>query len=447
MTRAAQRGKRLFAAILAFTLAGAASAADLLDIYRDALASDARHAAARAQFEAGQEKTIQGRSALLPTVALTAHTRWNDVETRAAGATSATRYGSNAYAIQITQPLLRRQNWIQAEVGALQTELATNVFGEATQALILRTAESYFNVLNARDALDAIIQLREAAAGQLVLARTSFDVGTVTITDVYEAQSRFDLASAQEIAARNSMDMAREALARLIGHSPAPLAGLRAGVELQAPRPGDIDSWVAAAIEGDFAVRTAELNRELAARALDHAQSGHLPTLDLVASYGHNHRPSTSVDRNASGVVGLELNVPLYQGGAVSSAAREALALHQKSEAELEEARRGAALAAREAYLGVSNGIAQVKALEAARLSSDSALEANRLGYEVGVRINIDVLNAQSQLADTQQRLARARYDTLLAQLRLRAVTGALGMEDLSAINALLEQAADETQD
>jgi outer membrane protein len=209
---------------------------------------------------------------------------------------------------------------------------------------------------------------------------------------------------------------------------------------LSRPEPNNIDSWVQAAEKGHYGVQAQTLLREIAVRTLQRERSGHLPTLDLVASYGRNNRPSVTTDRTDSGMIGVQLGVPLYQGGLVSSRAREAAALRLKADADLEEARRSAALAARQAYLGVTNGMAQVQALEAARVSSASALEANRLGYKVGVRINIDVLNAQSQLADTVRQLARARYDTLLAQLRLKAAIGTLAEEDVRAINALLEK-------
>ncbi|MDR1425317.1 MAG: TolC family outer membrane protein [Azoarcus sp.] len=421
--------------------AGAASAADLLEIYFDALAHDARYAAARAQHEAGQEKVVQGRSALLPSIGAVAGSSWNDekVRPRDAPDTTKARYNSNSYALQLTAPLFRPQNWLQYKEGALQTELADSAFGQETQALILRTAEAYFKVLNARDALAAIVQLRTAAGEQLELARTSFQVGTVTVTDVHEAQSRFDLASAQEIAARNTLDVAREALARIVGHAPDELAGLKSGVTLPGPKPDDIAAWVDAAEKSDFGVQAQTLTREITARAYERERAGHLFSVDLVASYGRTNRPADSIDRDDSGTVGVQLDVPLYQGGMVSSRTREAAALRIKAESDLEEARRAAALAAREAYLGVTSGMAQVRALEAARVSSASALDANRLGYKVGVRINIDVLNAQSQLADAVQQLARARYDTLLAQLRLKAAVGALGEEDVRAINALLE--------
>ena len=434
------------AAVLMLTV-GTAGAADLLQVYYDALANDARYSASRAQHAAGQEKRVQGRSALLPTLGITANAQRSNIEhtsrdpsTNEPGATIDRRYSSNSYALQLSAPLFRVQNWHQYKEGELQTELADSIFGQDKQDLILRTAEAYFNVLNSRDSLRAIVQLRTAAAEQLELARTSFKVGTVTVTDVHEAQSRFDLASAQEIAARNTLDVALEALARIIGHTPEELAGLKPGVMLSRPEPDNIDAWVDAAEKGNYGVQTQTLIREIAVREYQRARAGHLPTLDLVASHTRNTRPSISVERTEGNMVGVQLDMPLYQGGYVSSRARETAALRIKADSELVEARRTAALAAREAYLGVTSGMAQVQALEAARVSSTSALEANQLGYKVGVRINIDVLNAQSQLAETLQKLARARYDTLLAQLRLKSSVGSLGEEDVRALNALLEK-------
>ena len=432
--------KRVLAVLVASLFAGGATAADLMQVYQDALANDAKFSAARAQFEAGQEKVVQGRAGLLPQIGVSANTTYTDadVRTRVPPGSSSPSYNSNGYGVQLTQPLFRWQNWVQFKQGELQTALADTQFGIARQDLVLRVAEAYFNVLNAQDALDAVTQLRTAAAEQLELAKTSFEVGTVTITDVHEAQSRFDLASAQEIAAQNQLEVARQTLAQVIGKQPEPLAGLREGVALQRPQPENIADWVAAAESGSFGVQAQQLAREIAAREVERARAGHLPTVDIVASHGVNNRPQPSTDRSEATTIGLQLNLPLYAGGRVSSVSREAAALRMKADADLEDARRSAALAARQSWLGVTSGMAQVKALEAARVSSLSALEANKLGYEVGVRIHIDVLNAQTQLADTLQQLSRARYDTLLAQLRLKAAAGTLGEDDVAAINALL---------
>ncbi len=430
--------KRAIAFCLAGLLSSGAVAADLLEVYRDALANDAKFAAARAQFEAGQERVVQGRSGLLPQIGLSANTTWNDAEIEASTLSVDRSYNSNGYGVQLSQPLYRLQNWVQFKQGELQTALAETQFDIARQDLLLRVAEAYFNVLNAQDSVAAVAQLRAAAAEQLELAKTSFEVGTVTITDVHEAQSRFDLASAQEIAARNQLEVLRQTLAQIIGKEPEALAGLREGVGLQRPQPDDIAAWVAAAEAGSYGVQAQQLAREIAAREVQRARAGHLPTVDLVATHGLNNSPSITTDRSEATTIGLQLNIPLYSGGRVSSVSREAAALRMKADSDLEDARRSAALAARQSWLGVTSGMAQVKALEAAKVSSMSSLDANKLGYEVGVRINIDVLNAQTQLADTLQQLSRARYDTLLAQLRLKAAAGTLGEEDVHAINALL---------
>ena len=416
----------------------AVAAADLMETYRDAQASDARYAAARAQFEAGQEKVVQGRAGLLPQIGISANTSWNETDYSFPAGPLGWDRNSNGYGVQLTQPLFRWQNWVQYRQGELATALAVSQFRSAQQDLVLRVASAYFSVLNAQDALLAVTQLRTATAEQRALANAGFEVGTVTITDVHEAQSRYDLASAQEIAAQSQLEIARQALAQIIGRQPEDLAALRTEPALQRPQPENVLEWVAAAETGSPAVQAQQLVREIAAREVERSQAARLPVVDIVATRGLNQRPALGTERAESTAVGLQMSLPLYAGGRIASVSREAAALRMKADADFEEARRGASLAARQAWLGVTNGLAQVKALEAARLSSTSALEANKLGYEVGVSINIDVLNAQTQLADTQQKLARARYDTLLDQLRLKAAVGTLGEDDLLAINALL---------
>lgn len=245
------------------------------------------------------------------------------------------------------------------------------------------------------------------------------------------------------IAAESDLAVKRHALLVLTGKEPDSLKGLRKGVALSRPDPTDIQSWVAAAEASNLSVQANQLVSEIATREVERNRAGHLPTVDMVASRGNtatsNPLGNFSAYNTDSTVVGLQLAVPLFQGGATNSRVREASALREKAVSDLDNARRTAAQSARQAYLGVTSGLAQVKAFEAAQVSSRSALDANKLGYEVGVRINIDVLNAQSQLFDTQQKLAKARYDTLMAQLKLKAAAGTLGDEDIKAINALLD--------
>ena len=424
-------------------MAGQAAAADLEQIYREALAYDAALAAARASAEAGREKLPQGRAGLLPSLNLTGNTNWNDSTAHLATGNPSGRYNSNGWQVQLTQPLFRWQNWVQYKQGEMQAALADAQYQLAVQDLTLRASQAYFDVLGAQDVLAAAQALNEANTQQLALAKKSFEVGTVTITDVHEAQSRADLSSAQTIAAESDLAVKRHALLVLTGKEPDALKGLRKGVALSRPEPADIQSWVAAAETSNLSVQANQLVSEIATREVERNRAGHLPTVDMVASRGNtatsNPLGNFSAYNTDSTVVGLQLAVPLFQGGATNSRVREASALREKAVSDLDNARRTAAQSARQAYLGVTSGLAQVKAFEAAQVSSRSALDANKLGYEVGVRINIDVLNAQSQLFDTQQKLAKARYDTLMAQLKLKAAAGTLGDEDIKAINALLD--------
>jgi len=432
------------------TPAGFAFAADLLQVYRDALDFDAQYASARASRDAGQEKLPQGRAGLLPVIAASASTTWNDVDyrRRVPGAvTLDTQYNTNGYSLTLTQPIFRWQNIEQYGQSKLAVVQADAQFAQAKQDLILRVSQAYFETLLAQDSLNLAQAQKKAIAEQLEAAKRNFEVGTATITDTHEAQARFDLATAQELSAQNELEIKRQVLRQVIGKVPESLAALRAQVQLQRPQPDDMTKWVEAAEAGSPLVAVQEAALEIADKEINKQRAGHLPTLDLVATRGRNSATGglaagvglPGSDTHSS-TVGLQLTLPIFAGGAVMSRDREAVALREKARADLDNTRRSAALGARQAYLGVTNGMAQVKAYEQALVSSQSALDSNKLGYEVGVRINIDVLNAQQQLFSTRRDLAKARYDTLLAQLRLKAAAGSLGEEDVQAINALLEK-------
>ncbi len=425
---------------------GSIQAADLLQVYRDAQSFDAQYAAARAARDAGLEKLPQGRAGLLPNIGLSAHTTWSDLESKARTPGATTRgadYNSNGWSASLTQPLFRWQNWVGYQQATLAAILAEMQFAQAAQDLILRVSQAYFDVLLAQETLAMANAQKIAFGEQLEAARRNFEVGTATITDTHEAQARHDLAVATEIAAENDLAVKRQALRTLTGKEEDALKGLKPGVRIGAPRPPNLGQWVSSAETGNIGVQIAQTSLDVSGREVEKQRAGHYPTLDLVATHGKTGSgfSSTSgggVDTRSS-TIGLQLAVPLFAGGAVSSKEREAVALKEKARADLDNARRQAALLARQAYLGVNAGLAQVKALEAGVASSQLAVESNKLGYEVGVRINIDVLNAQSQLFDTKQKLAKARLDTLVAQLRLKSAAGALTEGDLATINALLE--------
>lgn len=432
----------------ALLLTGAAQAADLLGVYRDAVGYDAQFAAAKSALEAGREKLPQGRAGLLPVVGLSANTTWNELDYQSRPPTGdvPANYNSNGWSLTLSQPLFRWQNWVTYKQAGLQVAQAEMQYGLAKQDLVVRVAQAYFDVLLAQESLTTAQAQKAAISEQLASAKRNFEIGTATITDTHEAQARYDLTTAQEIAAMNDLLVKRDVLQMLIGKEAGELKNLKPGVLIDRPQPDDISTWVASAEKDSLAVQLSQAGLEIAGREVEKQRAGHFPTLDLVAARGRSLlgqtlalgqvRPGSDTD---STTIGLQLALPLFSGGLTVSRDREAVALREKARSDLDNARRQASLSARQAFLGVTSGLAQVRALEQGLVSSKSALESNKLGYEVGVRINIDVLNAQQQVYSTQRDLAKARLDTLSAQLRLKAAVGALGEADIAAINTLLE--------
>jgi outer membrane protein len=429
----------LLLAALAASLTCAAQAADLLQVYQQALANDAQYASARAALAAGMERVPQGRAGLLPTVSVTgSNTRGNtDTDVAALGGANIDRH-TNTYSLSLSQPLLRWANWQQYQQSKLAQSIAEAQFAQAQQDLIARVAQAYFDVLTAQDNLGVTRAQKEATTEQLASAKRNFEVGTQTITDTHEAQAAYDLVLAQELAAINDLDNRRGALQAIIGQLPPELAPLRVGVTLATLEPATLEAWIGAAERQNYGVVAAQLAHETARRAIALNRAGHYPTLDLVANAGHTY--ATAYGKTNTNAIGVQWSVPLFSGFAVDSRVRESIALEERARADLETARRNASLGARQAYLGVNSGLAQVRALQAAEVSSKSALESNKLGYQVGVRINIDVLNAQKQLFSTQKDLSKARYDTIMNGLRLKSAAGTLSDADLLPVNDLLQK-------
>jgi outer membrane protein len=429
---------------IAAAFSGSAAGIDFLQTYRLARQNDATFASARSGLEAGLEKLPQGRALLLPVINGTANTNWNDGENRTTDISR--QFNSNGYNITLTQPLFRWQNIVQYKQSEFQVLQSEAQFGQATQDLIVRVAQAYFDVLAAQDNLDFIGANKIAIAEQLAQAKRNFEVGTATITDTNEAQARYDLAVAQEISGQNALEVAVRALQQIIGQIPDKLVPLKA-VAMTTPSPNVMDEWANAARRNNFVVRGNEAVFEIATREIERQRAGHYPTLDVVASTQENTNENLAAAAALAGgaratiqqnIVGLQLALPIFSGGSVMSRTREAVALREKARQDLEASKRAAEFNARQSYLNVTNGLAQVKALEQALVSSETALQSNRVGYEVGVRINIDVLNAQQQVFQTKRDLARARYDTILNGLRLKSAAGSLTESDVELVNALL---------
>lgn len=436
----------LTACVLSFTAAPAA-AADLLDIYRAALASDPVYSAARASWSAAQEKLPQSRAGLLPQASLSASTQHNDRDLNFRDSTqpgSRSQFNSNSASVSITQPIYRQQNFAAYEQGKTQVVLADAQLAAAGQDLILRVAQAYFDVLLARDSVAFAESQKTAIGQQLEQAKRNFEVGNATITDTHEAQARYDLVTAQEIAARNDLEVRNRALEQLIGRSAPALSLLGKRFALQPPDPTSMESWVEQARSLSLQVRIALENLNFSTLDVRRNRGAHHPTLDAYATVSESSSGSGTQGgagtETSSKVVGLQLAIPLYQGGAISSRVREAIANEDKARQDLENARRSAELAARQGYLGVTSGIAQVRALEAALVSNQSSLDSTRLGQEVGVRTQVDVLNAQQQLFSARRDLAQARYNYILSLLRLKAAAGQLGETDLERVNSWLDK-------
>ena len=450
--------KPLIAALIASAFVSFnAHAADLIQVYQQALANDAVYASARASLAAGRERVPQGRAGLLPTVGLSGSYVRSDTEFSPfnEGATvtspltglpvvvgrSGANVNTNAYTLSLAQPLFRWDRWETYQQSKLQQSITEAQFAQAQQDLITRVSQAYFDVLAAQDTLESTRAQKTATTEQLASAKRNFEVGTQTITDTHEAQAAYDLVVAQEFAAVNDLENKKSALQAIIGTAPAVLAPLKSGVALAAPQPASIEPWVSSAENQNYGVVVSQLSLETAKREIKRNRAGHYPTLDFVASSAHSKvsGATQSSGSNSNNVVGVQWTVPIFSGFAVTSKVRESIALEDKARNDLENTRRTAAQLARQSYLGVNSGLAQVKALEAAEISSQSALESNKLGYQVGVRINIDVLNAQRQLYSTRRDLSRARYDTIMNGLRLKAASGSLREADLVPVNNLLQ--------
>ena len=441
LRRSSMLCRSICVAMAVLGMAPLAHAQSLVEMYESARAFDAAYQSAKLQYDANLARADQARAGILPNAGFSAGVSRIGVENNSP-AINTSFYTQNA-TLSAIQPLYRPANWATYEQGFKQVDLARAQLEAALQDLIVRTSQAYFDVLAAQDTLAFVRAQKAAVAEQLAFAKRNFEVGTSTITDTREAQARYDLVIAQEIAAGNDLRVKKIALDQLVGITESQPRSLAIPVNLPPLAPADVATWVQQSEIVHPAIRQAQSNAEIAELEVKKAEAGHKPTLDATATYNLTKNPTNTAQNGITSRVntsniGLLLNVPLFAGFATQNRIRETLSLRDKALSDLEGTRRTVAQTVRTAYFGVQSGQGQVKALEAAELSSQSALDANKLGYQVGVRINIDVLNSQSQLFQTKRDLAQARYNVLLGDLRLRQANGTLTAEDLLPINGLL---------
>jgi outer membrane protein len=417
----------------------------LLDIYHQAMAHDPTLASALSANKAAQEIIEQGKALYRPTVNFNADANTSRTDIRYLN--GVTPPGNSSFenykaAVEARQPIYRKQNLVQMDQTKTQVSQADKQYHLSQQDLILRSTQAYFDVLIAQDKIELIGAQKTAILSQLDQAKATFDVGTATITDVNEAQARFDLIVAQEIAAVNEYEIAKRSVEAITGEMPSKLATVKSNIQVAALNQ-TMQDWQQVAVQNNLNIQIQQDALKLAEQEVERANAGHLPTLDAVASISDsysNGSPSVFSTGNdlKSATIGLQLQVPLYAGGAISSRARQAVLNKQKAQDDLDIARRQTDLETQRAYLNLSTTIAQVKALDQALISSQSQLDSTKLGYEVGVRTSVDVLNAQQQLFSAKRDLLQARYNYLVNIIRLKAASGLVSEPDLQDINQQL---------
>jgi len=457
--------------VLAMGLASTAQAQTLMALYRAAQGYDSAYQAAQAQLAATSAKVDQAQALYAPSVNFQAGLKrgWEQggAKTDSTGPTGTSSTDSTSdkaqtdgtLGVQLSQPLYNRFNEVvitQAQRGIAIAEAGLRATG---QDLMVRVSAAYFDVLAAADSLAFVRAQKAAVAEQLASAKRNFEVGTATITDTREAQARFDLVIAQEIATENDLTIKKSLLNQQVGTTDAQPVGVRLPLVLPAVV-GNEAQWTASTEQNQAQVQSKRIELELAQLESEKSRASTSPSVAWSAALGKSipwggtstsSTTSTTTGPNSivsgsntrpndgqSASVGVTLTIPLFTGRTLDAKLKETVSLEEKARNDLETVRRNALQTTRTAFYGVQSGMGQVKAFEAAEVSSQSALDANKLGYQVGVRINIDVLNSQSQLFDTKAKLAKARYDVLVGGLRLRQAAGTLAETHLQEVNDLL---------
>ncbi|TSE23820.1 TolC family outer membrane protein [Tepidimonas aquatica] len=434
------------AALIACAALSPAAALDLTEAYRLALDNDATVRAARAAAEAQRERLPQARAQLLPNIGASAARAHNDLTRTQANilgqpVTSDERYYSKNANLTLRQPLYRPALWAALEQARAVVADADATLQAELDNLGPRVASAYFETLYAHDQLALVREQVRVAQIQLDAAVKAWQAGTGTRTDVDEVQARLDLLRADELRARQQLDFTRHGLRALIDREPDALAVLDPQLlVLSPPQPLDLDAWVAKAEQGNPTLQALRARVQVAEQEVRRAQAGHLPTLDAYAQVTHSasENVTTPSSRYTNRSVGVQFNLPLYAGGGVNSATRQAMAELTRAQETLQATRRDLGVRLHREYRAITEGIERVRALERAVAAAEQAVISNQRSYEAGVRTVLDVLNAQQQRQTALRDLAQARYEVLLARVRLMALAGENVEAEIERINAAL---------
>ena len=431
---------RLFA-LLIVIIPALSSAEDLIAIYERALQNDPVIKQFEAKQSAAGESRNQGLARFFPTLDATAASSRNWLHNKKAGTfrgPTNQEYWDNTFSLNLTQPVFHWEHWVQLSQSDNQIAQAEAAYQAELQKLIVRTTEAYFNVLSAQDNLEFTVSEKEAIAKQLDQAKERFEVGIIPITDVYEAQAAYDQTTANELEAANNLDNQKEALREIIGESEALINPLGETLPLKKPEPNNLSKWDETAETNNLDIIAAFNQMEVKHKDVDIQRSGHLPKLDIVGSYGAQDNTSSFGLRGDTQSIGLQLNVPLFEGGAVNSKTRQASFEYEAAKENLTAVKRQVKRQVNNTYRSILTSISRIEALKATVTSAASALEASEAGFEVGIRTMVDVLGEQRNLYRAKRDLSRARYDYLINTIKLKQTTSDLTQIDLEQINKLL---------
>jgi outer membrane protein len=421
---------------------------DLVTVYQEAAANNADLAAARADYQARSEVVPQARAGLLPN--LSAGANLSDTRTQVDSPANTSSRSGMVYQANLSQPLFRADRWFQLQAAEASSEQAALELSAIEQTLILQSAETYFAVLRTQDTLASTKAEEAAFKRQLDQANERFDVGLSDKTDVLEAQAGFDTARANRIVAQQQVEDAFEALTTLTNREFAALEGIEHSLPILAPTPNDAKAWVDTAAAQNLNLQASNYAVEAAEETLRQRKSGHAPTLDAVASYQKGDNDGLGFSNNSASVrrfsgdveqrsIGLQLNIPLYSGGLTSSQVRESYQRLNQTEQLRESLRRQVVQNTRNLHRAVNTDVETVQARKQSIISNQSAVEATEIGYQVGTRNIVDVLDAQRQLYSSVRTYNFARYDYILNNLRLKQVAGTLSPDDLAALEQYLK--------
>lgn len=431
---------RLILIVFATLIFQKSYAQDLLDTYHLALKNEPDLKSSNLNRFAVTELKSQSIAQMLPSVGLhgSSSKTWFNNNKQFTFQGGRQNFWNYFFTIDLKQPVFHWDHWVELDQSENRIAQAEAQYQAHYQKLLVITSNAYFNILAAQDNLRFAVAEKNANGKQLEQAKQRFDVGVIAITDVYAAQAAFDQAFADEIEAINLLDDDKERLQELIGENESALNPLQADMPLVLPEPEDINIWSETAQSSNFNI-VAQLNKtEIARKEINRQKSGHLPTLDIVASYGVQDDTSSFGNRGDAQTVGLQLNLPIFEGGAVASRSKHAQYVFQQEKESLVKVRRTVTRQVRNAYRGVTSSLNRVKALKTAIKSAENALEATEAGFNVGSRTMVDVLSEQRNLFRSKRNYARSRYDYVINGIKLKAATGNLAESDLRQVNQFL---------